>query len=318
MSIGFDIVGDVHGMVDVLIRLLEKMGYQRENANETFKHPEGRKVVFVGDLIDRGLHGFEVVDIAKSMTEAGHAITVMGNHELNAIFFHDERKLRTHSEKNIEQHQSFLYQVAMEKDGHKKRDEIIDWFKTLPLYYEHEGFRVVHACWDSESRERLDDILDDKNRLPEDQYINASTDNNGVYDIIEKWLKGDEQKLPNNVSFKDKNGHERDAARLQWWKDKNTALKDLALLQGDKKSIAENKVALSGHSLKTRVTYKEDKPVFVGHYWMKGKPKIQTPHVCCVDYSAGKGDKLCAYSWNGETQLSASNFIHESVREDEY
>ena len=44
-----DIVGDVHGELDALKQLLKVMGY-----SDAGEHPEGRKLVFVGDLTDRG------------------------------------------------------------------------------------------------------------------------------------------------------------------------------------------------------------------------------------------------------------------------
>jgi len=51
------------------------------------------------------------------------------------------------------------------------------------------------------------------------------------------------------------------------------------------------------------------KPVFVGHYWLKGKPSVLTPKVACVDYSAGKGGPLVAYRWNGESELHDGGFV---------
>src|ERR671915_1826745 len=49
----FDIVGDVHGCCDELEALLQQLGYAR-NFEGTWTHPEGRKAIFVGDLVDRG------------------------------------------------------------------------------------------------------------------------------------------------------------------------------------------------------------------------------------------------------------------------
>ena len=49
-----------------------------------FRHPV-RQMIFVGDFIDRGPQQPEVLQIARSMCEAGVAKAVMGNHEFNAI-----------------------------------------------------------------------------------------------------------------------------------------------------------------------------------------------------------------------------------------
>lgn len=46
-----DFIGDIHGHADKLVALLQKLGYTKINGS--YAHPE-RKVLFVGDYIDRG------------------------------------------------------------------------------------------------------------------------------------------------------------------------------------------------------------------------------------------------------------------------
>ncbi len=50
----FDIIGDVHGCYDELVALLAQLGYERTIRRTDIQHPQGRKAVFVGDLVDRG------------------------------------------------------------------------------------------------------------------------------------------------------------------------------------------------------------------------------------------------------------------------
>src|SRR5690606_30631716 len=56
----FDIIGDIHGCAAELQTLLARLGYgvvwseDRGDRTVTVTPPEGRKVVFVGDLVDRG------------------------------------------------------------------------------------------------------------------------------------------------------------------------------------------------------------------------------------------------------------------------
>lgn len=79
----FDIIGDIHGCCDELELLLEKLGYCKDviyNVS-TYHHPEGRKALFLGDLVDRGPRILDTVKLVKSMVEAGTAICVPGNHE---------------------------------------------------------------------------------------------------------------------------------------------------------------------------------------------------------------------------------------------
>ena len=83
----FDIIGDVHGCADELQALLGKLGYSlawsehRGERSVGVSHAEGRKVVFVGDLVDRGPNTPDVLRIAMSMVAAGTAYCVQGNHE---------------------------------------------------------------------------------------------------------------------------------------------------------------------------------------------------------------------------------------------
>lgn len=77
----FDIVGDVHGCCDELVQLLSQLGYERNGAG-VFQPPNGRKAVFLGDLVDRGPKIPEAVKLVKDMVDAGHALCVPGNHDL--------------------------------------------------------------------------------------------------------------------------------------------------------------------------------------------------------------------------------------------
>ncbi len=72
----FDIVGDVHGCCDTLLRLCAALGYDRE-----FYHPAGRRLVFVGDLIDRGPDSVGVLRLACLLVSRGRALLALGNHD---------------------------------------------------------------------------------------------------------------------------------------------------------------------------------------------------------------------------------------------
>jgi predicted MPP superfamily phosphohydrolase len=82
-----DLIGDIHGHADKLVQLLEKLGYSKQN--NYYAHPE-RKVLFVGDYIDRGPQIRETLEIVKQMVENQSAIALMGNHEYNALCFQKE------------------------------------------------------------------------------------------------------------------------------------------------------------------------------------------------------------------------------------
>lgn len=93
----FDIIGDIHGCGDELEALLQQLGYQitAEIPNTSvwsgsvYSHPQGRKAVFLGDLVDRGPRILDTLKLVRNMVEASHALCVPGNHDIKLM-----RKLR--------------------------------------------------------------------------------------------------------------------------------------------------------------------------------------------------------------------------------
>lgn len=83
----FDIIGDIHGCFDELIELLDKLGYGVEGIpeNPRARHPDGRKAVFLGDLVDRGPNSPAVLRLVMSMLNDGTALCVPGNHDLKLM-----------------------------------------------------------------------------------------------------------------------------------------------------------------------------------------------------------------------------------------
>ncbi len=85
----FDIIGDIHGCYDELCALLNKLGYQISTADDSgiydVKPPPGRKVIFLGDFVDRGPKTPEVMQLVMDMVDAGIAICVPGNHDIKLL-----------------------------------------------------------------------------------------------------------------------------------------------------------------------------------------------------------------------------------------
>jgi len=83
----FDIIGDVHGCADELVALLVRLGYgvrlqgEGETRRAVTRAPEGRRAVFVGDLVDRGPNAPDVVRLVMEMVARGQAFAVVGNHD---------------------------------------------------------------------------------------------------------------------------------------------------------------------------------------------------------------------------------------------
>ncbi len=83
----FDIIGDVHGCLDELLELMALLGYQVERSDKEFviTPPDGRKLAFVGDLVDRGPATPEVLRLVMTMVRAGQAFCVPGNHDVKLV-----------------------------------------------------------------------------------------------------------------------------------------------------------------------------------------------------------------------------------------
>lgn len=77
----FDVVGDLHGCAGELMALLGRLGYRRASERKPFRHPSGRRVVFVGDLVDRGPRVLETAGLVMEMVACGSALAVPGNHD---------------------------------------------------------------------------------------------------------------------------------------------------------------------------------------------------------------------------------------------
>ena len=84
----FDLIGDVHGCYDELIDLLSALGYESYSSSADdgrrlgYHHPEGRRALFLGDLVDRGPKITETLGLVMNMVKAGDALCVPGNHEV--------------------------------------------------------------------------------------------------------------------------------------------------------------------------------------------------------------------------------------------
>ncbi len=84
----FDIIGDVHGCIDELKVLLVKLGYtvgEKEDGMYSVEPPQGRRAVFLGDLVDRGPGITEVLKLVMAMVREGSALCVPGNHDMKLL-----------------------------------------------------------------------------------------------------------------------------------------------------------------------------------------------------------------------------------------
>lgn len=305
----YDVIGDIHGQLGKLERLLDTLGYRRTASS--WVAPAGkRQAVFVGDLIDRGPQQVEVVDAVRRMVDAGDALCVLGNHEFNAIAFATPREegsrefLRPRDEKNLRQHKEFLAQVGADSALHQ---ELVDWFRTLPPALDLGAIRVVHAWWHEEHVRLVQQSLAGK--PIDDVFLRAACNKGSVeYRAMEGLTKGLEIRLPEGASFKDKDDVTRHEVRVRWWDHSVRTYREAAQLREHvRASIPE--AALPDD---LRLTPHEGAPVFVGHYKMQNEPRPAAARVACVDYSAEDAGPLVCYCWQGESDLQAEHFVEVS------
>lgn len=312
-------IGDVHGQAERLIALLRKLDYELKGG--IWRHPD-RQAIFVGDFVDLGPHQLETVMIVRRMVEERSALAVMGNHEFNAIAwylpdaYNPGEYLRPHfsrkwGNKNHDQHAAFLAEIEEKPDLHR---ELIEWFLSLPLWLDLDGLRVVHACWHSPMMNFLApallpgqtlgaELMSAATREPQDESEKDSPEPS-IFKAVEMLIKGVEIPLPNGCSFLDKYGIERRRVRVRWWDREANSYQNAAFIDEGLRDQLPKTAIPTGAT----VGFPTDKPLFIGHYWLTGEPTLLSNNVVCVDYSAGKGGPLCAYRWDGDSQLRPSQF----------
>jgi hypothetical protein len=309
----YDIIGDIHGHADKLHNLLGNLGYKQING--VYSHST-RKVIFLGDFIDRGPKQKQVLDTVMDMVNHQQAWAVMGNHEFNALAYHSldphapkndpERHLRPHTDKNTKQHQAFIDAYGTDTQC-PELSRVMEFFYSLPLWIELDGLRVVHACWHSESIKYLGSILSDNHTLSPELLVAANQVGTLEHEAIEVILKGPEASIPDGGDFTDKDGIKRSHARLAWWMAPPTSWADATLPPNKITGALGDRIVPSEFDLGYPL---ESPPVLFGHYWFSGQPTPLSPNVACLDYSVAKGEKLCAYRWSGESALSENNFVY--------
>jgi len=139
-------VGDVHGMYEKLITLMEKIQF----------NPAEDLLIFLGDYIDRGSQPLECLDYVKalSITHPGQVVPLLGNHEVMCLNYYRYK----------EQSRSFMmdgldYEMAhvwLDNGGDKtkrqfkklKRPELqkrLRWMRMLSNHYQVDKFYFCHA-----------------------------------------------------------------------------------------------------------------------------------------------------------------------------
>jgi protein phosphatase len=137
----FDLIGDVHGCCDELEALLGKLGYTPDS-EAVWRHPAGRKVVFLGDLVDRGPRVLDTLNLARRMVAAETALCVPGNHDVKLHRWLRGKKVQvTHGlEQSIRE-----IEALPEAEAPAYRKELEQFLDSLVSHYVLDDGKLVVA-----------------------------------------------------------------------------------------------------------------------------------------------------------------------------
>lgn len=215
-----DIVGDVHGEIDALHSLLGHLGYSEDG-----DHPQGRRLVFLGDLTDRGPDSPAVVDLVSTLIDSGRAQCVLGNHDLNILLDHRKPENKWFWAEEYVEHGRVAPQVLADSATQQR---VRGFFRTLPIALECDDLRIVHACWDDgmvgmargtsdvlelyeQHRERIESEIATRNLDKTDRELEHQNGN-----PVKLLTSGPEERSDAPITA---GGRERNERRVIWWND---------------------------------------------------------------------------------------------------
>lgn len=298
-----DIVGDIHGELTALQTLMRQLGY-----DACGNHPQHRKLVFIGDLVDRGPDSNGVIQLVQALIETGNAYSILGNHEINLLiddikdgsgWFFDERY--TADLKNY---------APFQRTPPERRQAVRDFLGSLPVALVREDIRVVHAAWTTPAVKAIQELpigtIAEQYKTWE-YAAQSAAEASGLYERYQaekaRW-----------------------AAQLEDEKNPPPFLHAIAEYEATQQMVNPLKVLTSGVEQQAETAffagnrwrfsdrvnwwdnYEEKTPVIIGHYWRLIKPRNfeQAPrysqlfrnippttwhgklhNVFCVDYSVG-------------------------------
>lgn len=296
-----DIIGDVHGELTALQNLLHHLGYDALGY-----HPDGRKLVLVGDLCDRGPNSPAVLAWFKQAYDAGNALMVLGNHELNLLAGDPKDGAGWFFAERMTQDAHYL---PWQRLPEYQKGDLVAWLATMPLVLQREDVRIVHAAWLPESLAQLQtapandlvsqykqwDIQLKHDVQQADWYANYLTEEQYYHTILE-----DAQHKPPFMHA---------IARFEWERSRAHPIR--ALTSGTEKIVDKPFYAGGRWRFTGRCRwwedYQDDVAVVVGHYWRHWYPENAADpirdtflfngannawlgakrNVFCIDYSVG-------------------------------
>ncbi|MFT0532076.1 metallophosphoesterase [Castellaniella hirudinis] len=135
------IIGDIHGEIQALDSLLDHL--------DTHPDTQNRRLVFIGDLCDRGPDSVAVIQRVRTLVDQGRALAILGNHEINLLANDAKDGSGWFFDSRVDP--DTPHYAPFSRASASQRPEIRDFFCQLPLAIRMPGLRLVHAAWDPAS-----------------------------------------------------------------------------------------------------------------------------------------------------------------------
>lgn len=301
----YDIIGDIHGHYDMLIKLLEKLGYKAKG--ESFHHEE-RKLIFTGDIINRGNKIRKTINLIRNIVESGDGFCILGNHELNAILYSTTDKSGKSIRKHLPRYKLPLMKTLEEYNNYTNEyKDVIQWFRTLPLYLDLGDLRIAHGGWNSQHIETIKWYTEDTKKLKK-KFLKSYVNDPKLRIAVNEIVKGKELNLPKDLLIKDNRGIIRRSFRIKWWENpEGRTFSEIAF---------GNRFELPNYSIPKEIIpqikpyHIDEPPIFLGHYCLNKGAKIFQGNICCIDTCVVRSNSLTAYRWSGEKKLKSKNIIY--------
>jgi hypothetical protein len=262
----------------------------------------------VGDFINRGPQIKKTIRIIRKMVENGNALAVLGNHEINVIIaYMKDKKGNPLVKPPMKNFISGLKTFNEFISAPEEWQDHLRWLRTLPLFLELDGIRIVHACWSENGVEYLKKFLPPgkiKKEVFRTIYKNSGSD---LAKNIWILTKGLQFKMPGDLKIINSKGVSPRSFRMRWWEDPmGKTFEEMSF---------ESKFHLPEYTIPQEILpeslpYPEEAPiVFFGHYCRGNGPHILKPNICCLDTCIAGSNTLLAYRWNGESTLKPGNLV---------
>ncbi len=175
------------------------------------------------------------------------------------------------------------------------------------------GIRAVHAAWIPGAVAVLSSLA---SPLSATEVAALFSRGSELAEAVDLLIKGPEMNLPPGESFVDSDGQRRIRSRVAWWLDaRGRSLGEFLFPFG-----VTNSPAPVPESVASRFPgYTDKEPVLLGHYWLTGPARLQSPMIAILDYSVARGGRIMAYRWDGEAQLDRCRMVpSDGELDDEY